>query len=84
MKKHRMILCALLVLTMVASAVVISMAKTSYELKDGAVVFNSNNTVSYLANGGSVNNVAISYDASENAKSRSQTLLLGSAAFSSV
>ncbi len=67
MKKHRVILCLLLVLTMVAAAIVMTMAKTSYELKDGAVVFNSNNTVSYLANGGSVNNLAISYDASENA-----------------
>ena len=67
MKKHRVILCVLLVLTMVAAAVVMTMAKTSYELKDGAVVFNSNNTVSYLANGGSVNNLSISYDASENA-----------------
>ena len=67
MKKHRVILCVLLVLTMVAAAVVMTLAKTSYELKDGAVVFNSNSTVSYLANGGAVNNVAISYDASENA-----------------
>ncbi len=67
MKKHRVILCVLLVLTMIAAAVVMSAAKTSYELKDGAVVFNSNSTVSYLANGGSVNSLAISYDSSENA-----------------
>ena len=67
MKKHRVVLCVLLALTMVAGAIVMTAAKTSYELKDGAVVFNSSNTVSYLANGGSVNNVAISYDPSENA-----------------
>jgi len=67
MKKNRAILCVLLALIMAATAIVITNAKTSYELSDGAVIFNSNNTVSYLANGGSVNNLAISYDSAENA-----------------
>jgi hypothetical protein len=52
---------------MITAAIVITNAKTSYELTDGAVVFNSNNTVSYLSNGGSVNNLQISYDSSNNA-----------------
>lgn len=67
MKKNRAVLCVLLAIIMAATAIVIANAKTSYELSDGAVIFNSNNTVSYLANGGSVNNLAISYDSAENA-----------------
>ncbi|MBQ7714819.1 MAG: dockerin type I repeat-containing protein, partial [Clostridia bacterium] len=67
MKRRNVILSVLLVIATIAAAIVISNARTSYEITDGAVVFNSNNTVSYLANGGSVHNLNISYDSANNA-----------------
>lgn len=68
MKRIKTLISLLLVLVIcVGAAVIAYAAKAPYELSDGAAVFNSADTVSYLNKGGSVNNLSISYAPTQNA-----------------
>ena len=68
MKKTRIILCFLLITAMFFSAAILTHADTaSYELRDGAAVFNSANNVSYFTKSAEIHNLSISYSPQKNA-----------------
>ncbi len=68
MKKLKVLISFLLVIVIcLGAAVVASAGKASYELSDGAAVFNSANSVSYFDKSGSVNSLSISYAPAQNA-----------------
>ncbi len=68
MKKIKKLTCLLLALIIcLGAAVVVLAAKASYDISDGAAVFNNANTVSYFDKSGQVNSLSISYAPSQNA-----------------
>ena len=69
MKKSRILLCVLLALVTVVTAVFVSFGyRAAYELADGAAIFNSPASHQYFAKSNLVNNLNLAYDAEQNAE----------------